>query len=251
MNTFWVYAGFELLAVVGLLAMLRRREKRAELLFVLGLLGFAFLGTSIGFHYREHYFILMLPAFALLLGVAVSFLPALLPTRPQLAAVGLVGLVSLAGFWQHRNIYFHLGPVGICRLLYPGNPFPDSLPVARYIQEHSRPDARVAVVGSEPQIYFYARRHSATGYIYTYALMEPQPYATTMQQEMIREIEAVRPEFLVIIESPCSWLAGPASDHAIFQWASQYAGKYYDPIPAQGWDGKSVILLQRKPDAWP
>jgi hypothetical protein len=37
--------------------------------------------------------------------------------------------------------------------------------------------------------------HSATGYIYTYSLMEPQSHALEMQKEMIAEIEADRPEF--------------------------------------------------------
>ena len=46
----------------------------------------------------------------------------------------------------------------------------------------------MAVLGSEPEIYFLARRHSATGYIYTYGLMEAQPFARRMQDEMIREI---------------------------------------------------------------
>ena len=39
----------------------------------------------------------------------------------------------------------------------------------QYIRNHSGPDALVAVLGSEPEIYFLAHRHSATGYIYTYA----------------------------------------------------------------------------------
>jgi len=44
-------------------------------------------------------------------------------------------------------------------------------------------------IGSEPEIYFYAQRHSATGYIYTYALMEEHKYAHAMPEEMEREIE--------------------------------------------------------------
>ena len=44
------------------------------------------------------------------------------------------------------------------------------------LREHSAPDARIAILGSEPEILFYARRHSATGYIYMYDLLEgPNP----------------------------------------------------------------------------
>ena len=78
------------------------------------------------------------------------------------------------------------------------NPFEESIAVAQYIRDHSAPDARIAVIGSEPEIYFYAHRHSATGYIYTYALMEPQPNARKMQRDMMREIETNQPEYLVL-----------------------------------------------------
>ena len=57
--------------------------------------------------------------------------------------------------------------------------------VAGYLRDHTNVGDRIAVLRSEPQIYFYSKRHSATGYIYTYGLMEPQSYARQMQEEMI------------------------------------------------------------------
>ena len=94
----------------------------------------------------------------------------------------------------------------LARLIYGRNPFPESVPIARYLREHTAPGDRVAVVGSEPQIYFYAGRRSATGYIYTYPLMELQPYATAMQQAMIREIESADPRYVVFVRAVGSWL---------------------------------------------
>jgi hypothetical protein len=64
---------------------------------------------------------------------------------------------------------------------------------------------RIAALGSEPEIYFYPRRHSGTGYIYTYGLMEPQRYARRMQDEMIAEIEHTQPEYVVYVHSPTTW----------------------------------------------
>jgi hypothetical protein len=85
-------------------------------------------------------------------------------------------------------------------------------------------------VGSEPEIYFYAQRHSATGYIYTYALMESQPYAATMQGEMMREIESNKPEYLVWVAYKLSWMVNSASDMEIFNWCQKYAGEFYDKV---------------------
>ena len=86
------------------------------------------------------------------------------------------------------------------------------------------------MLGSEPEIYFYAQRRSATGYIYTYSLMEPQPYAQQMQQEMIREIETAHPKFLVLVVINKSWLAGRDSDQTIFRWAEAYCDSNYEEV---------------------
>ena len=107
---------------------------------------------------------------------------------------------------------------------------PDYRYVGRFIRDHSSPEDRIAVLGSEPEIYFYARRRSATGYIYTYALMEPQPFAATMQDEMIREIEAAHPRYLVFAWIKDSWLAQPGSNQVIVQWARRYVRECYDAV---------------------
>src|SRR4029079_4672695 len=48
-----------------------RRELRRAATLVTALLVFGFLGTSVGFHYRNHYFILVFRAVALLAAGAV------------------------------------------------------------------------------------------------------------------------------------------------------------------------------------
>ena len=86
---------------------------------------------------------------------------------------------------------------------------------------------RIAVLGSEPEIYFYSGRKSATGYIYTYPLMEKQAFAHHMQQEMIAEIEQARPKYAVVVSVPMSWLRHPDSDRTIFDWSQKYLGANY------------------------
>jgi len=105
-----------------------------------------------------------------------------------------------------------------------------ALEVAKYIREHSWAEDRVAVVGSEPEIYFYAQRQSATGYIYTYPLMEPQPFAAGMQREMQHEIENGNPLFLVCVDVRLSWLPGPTSDQSILTWSEKYARQHYQLV---------------------
>ena len=117
-----------------------------------------------------------------------------------------------------------------CREIYPRQMFPENAELGAFIRDTSPAGARIAVLGSEPEIYFYARRHSATGYLYAYPLVEPHKYARKMQEEMIREIESVKPEYLVFVNVKESWLAQGESQQQIFQWYEQYSKANYDLI---------------------
>jgi hypothetical protein len=114
--------------------------------------------------------------------------------------------------------------------VYDYNPFPESREIAAYLARHTSPTDRIVVFGSEPQIYFYSRRRSATGYIYTYPLMEPQRFASTMQSEMMREVEAARPTHMVFVGIAASWGGHPASDPRLLQWANEYTARCFDRV---------------------
>ena len=114
-------------------------------------------------------------------------------------------------------------PSDVLRMIYGPNPFSEAVRVAEYLQAHTNPADTIAILGSEPEIYFYAHRHSATGYIYTYGLMESQRYAVQMQREMMREIEAARPKYLVFVAVTTSWLRHSNSETEIFDWFDRYS----------------------------
>jgi hypothetical protein len=225
----WILTGF------GLTALAWDRNVRRNALFALSFFFFSFLATSPGFYFRPHYFILFLPGAALLSGIGAGSLyrvfsrdslPRAIKSIPVLLIAGMV----LHGVWQQRNFLFLMDPVKVSRSTYGLNPFPESLEIARFLKDQTDETDRIAVIGSEPQIYFYSKRRSATGYVYTYALMEIHPYALKMQQEMIREIEAGKPRFLIYVNVPTSWLVRPRSEKKIFTWFYEYAWKYYDLV---------------------
>jgi hypothetical protein len=218
----WVLSG------IGLVTGLWMKRTRASTGFLLGLLVFSTLALCPGFYFRQHYFILVLPAVSLLAGVAVSNLSDQLSghtTAVRLLVFLLFGAaLSLPLFWEEK-FFFRASPDEACRLIYGENPFPESVRIAEYVREHTKANDTIAVLGSEPQIYFYAKRHSATGYIYTYGLMEPQKYAHQMQSEMIREIEVARPKYVVFVSFGASWLRRPGSERTILDWFSRYAAQ--------------------------
>jgi hypothetical protein len=60
--------------------------------------------------------------------------------------------------------------------------------------------------------------------------MEPQPYAADMQREMISQIEAAKPRFIVIVKCSNSWLVLQDSEELIFNWMGQYVTSHYRQI---------------------
>jgi len=223
----WILGGF------GLIACLWNREERSDAQFVLVFFAFSFLAVCPGLLFRPHYFILLLPALSLLVAIAIStgirLIKEFSSSRVTVCVPAMAFLLALgAAIYQQRAFFFELDPTGACRMVYGVNPFPEAILIADYIRNHSTADARIAVLGSEPEIYFYANRLSATGYIYTYPLMEEQKYAEDMQRQMIDEIEKGQPEYLVVVQMQDSWLVHPNSQMRIFSWANRYAGEHYD-----------------------
>ena len=223
----WILAG------VGLFTCFLNRSIGKSTGFLLGLLISSILAVCPGFYFRSHYFILLLPAVALFAGVAVNNISSVL--RRQIAAVRFFPILLLASciallVYGQRDLFFRFSPVEISHTIYAGNPFPETIKVAEYVRDHTDSSDTIAVLGSEPQIYFYSHRHSATGYIYTYPLMEPQTYARQMQSEMIHEIESAKPKYLISVTVDTSWLHSPRSENRIFEWAQRYIADNYVPV---------------------
>jgi len=219
-----------MLAGIGLVAGFWEQRTRASTVFLLGFLFFSALALCPGFYFRLHYFILVLPAGSLLAGVAISRLSDLSVDRSITVRFIPILILGAALAWPilaERKFFLESSPADASRMIYPESPFGESIRIAEYLREHTTPSDTIAVLGSEPQIYFYSNRHSATGYIYTYGLMEAQKYASQMQQEMIREIEGARPKFLIFVVMPDSWLQQAESERLIFTWANDYTAQNY------------------------
>jgi hypothetical protein len=234
-GSFDVALGFWTILILGLPPAFCDRGIRRQAFFAVAFGFFSFLGVAVGLYFRTHYFVLALPALAVLLGAAVVAMQRamrfqILGNVPKsLPPILFVTALAWVVFYQSQFL-FEWSPVQNSRIIYGLDPFEESIAVAQYVREHSTPDARIAVVGSEPEIYFYAQRRSATGYIYTYPLMESQPHAREMQQDMMQEIETNRPEYLMYVSYGNSWLFQPSSDRTILGWCEQYAGQFYEPV---------------------
>ena len=228
-------------------AMVGQSTIPASRFFLTALLFCSFASVAVGLHFREHYFITLLPALSLLTAVAVSralYLVKYDRTIELFLAVAiLLGSVGAAGWALIGNgaVWFALSPAEAVRETYSTTLFSETVRAAAFIKDNAAANARIAVLGSEPEIYFYAHRRSATGYIYMYPLTETHEFAINMQQGMIAEIERARPEYVVYINDRLSWLDRPGTDRRrVDDWWEKYWPANFEMVRTVEIQGKEM-----------
>jgi len=200
-----------ILAAIGLTTPFWNARARQHARFLVGLFACSFLALCPGAYFRRHYFILLLPAVAILAGLAVVSAAETIEAKTRSKALYrfVAALVLVASFaypvFQQRHEHFSMPPEEVFEQIYGQNPFQPAILVADYVKRNSSPSATIAVVGSEPEIYFYANRHSATGYLCMYELIVRHKYTAQMRQEMLRELDTNRPEYVVYVDEWSSW----------------------------------------------
>jgi hypothetical protein len=191
----------------------------------------AFAGATIGLQFRPHYFLQTLPALSALAGIGAAGLAQRLGRRSGAAArllpAALGALIALLPLLLHRDLLLAESPAAISRRIYGLNPFPEAAVFADEIRRMSRPDDRVFVVGSEPQILFLSGRRSASRYIFFYPLTGDYPDALARQQEAIDEVRAARPLYIVWVDVVTSLLRTPRSEPLIFDAMLELVARDY------------------------
>lgn len=220
------------IALFGLTAVFWYRPGRRYSVLLAGFLVFSALAVSSGLYFRSHYFVVVLPAIALLTGLGVSSATGLLNRNSKLRTVpGIVFVIALAwAVGKNARFYFHLSPIEACRAVYVNSPFVEAVTVAQYLQQHTTPTDRIMVLGSEPEIYFYSHRLSASGYIYAYPLMEKQMFWQQMQSQMMQEVESNHPPYMVYFNHPAAFLTTMGSSRLApyLDWANAYIKNDYE-----------------------
>jgi hypothetical protein len=255
----WVLHPFALWAIaeIGVVALFWERRWRPQVFFLTTLTGFSLLSVCGGMYFRPHYFILLLPAASILAGLAVTSASHLLAERPLPRSVQLIPLLVFCAalafsLWDQRAFLFELDPVAAGQRIYAANPFAEAIAVSKTVRAATTAADTIAVFGSEPEIYFYSRRHSATSYIYMYDLTKPQSYQLQMRREMMRQVEASRPRVVIYVDDWASWGWRAGDEHDdFFMWMDQYLRDHYEPVqqiqinalPAHRWSEAAKVYV--------
>ena len=226
------YIALWILSLIGIPFIFITKTSKNNKVLIISFVFFSLLTIIPGFNFRGHYFITLLPAIGLLVAVVFDYFNNFLINkinRPNLLfiTIFIFFLVIYSGIKQNKDFLFNTDTKISSKNIYGSNPFVESIKIAKFLKNNTTKTDKIAVIGSEPQIYFYADRYPATGYIYTYNLVEIHSFALQMQKEMANEIEKNKPKYILFVDISLSWLTRPNSEKYIFTWAKQYLDKNY------------------------
>lgn len=201
-------------AALGMTATLWYRTGRSWRLCLWLLLLCAILATMPGGYFRKHYFVLLTAPLALWSAAGLRGLGAVYRAHGG-GPVLPVFVVLLAFAWPVASLAMYYAPLDNDQLshrLYPPAMFPEYVSLGDYLAERTSPDDTIGVLGSEPQIFFYAKRRSASGHVYMYPLTERHPYARQLQRQFIDDLESARPRYVLVTTHSNSWINTTGGD---------------------------------------
>ncbi|TSA15918.1 hypothetical protein D4R75_14180 [bacterium] len=222
----WILAG------LGCAAVLFSGPLKTHRWFCLSFLAGGIAAISPGYFFRPHYFVLILPSVALLFGLGIELLTQTFERMEgkflrRAIPVATALIVLLSPIASHADIFFQYSLFSVTKATYGGYPFPEAKTVSRFLEQWSSPEDKIAIIGNEPEMFFYSKRRSATGYLYNYSVIESQPYARSMMKEMIGEIESAAARFLVTMQVDPPWYDESESVSELHHWQRRYSDSCY------------------------
>lgn len=208
---FWDNAVFWLLHFGCIGLMLRRRFLLPEwrLLAILGFCGF--LCIHPGWFYRPHYFQMWFPTAAILSGVALGRINAFwqfdflkktplffqsffskISWQSGIASFGIL-LTCILQF----GYFFGWSSEKVTSEMYGTEYFTEIKTLSDTLPKLMSESGKIGILGPEPEVFFYTKKRSATGFLYHYPIYEKHKFAHSMATQLMAEFEKNKPEIVL------------------------------------------------------
>ncbi|MGZ3920901.1 MAG: ArnT family glycosyltransferase [Bacteroidia bacterium] len=228
---FWYHAGFALITLV-----LKNITWRMKLT-IITLIGFSALTIFHGFYFYGHYWIQILPGLSILAGLTFYAFEDVIRNRAGIKSpaikyiyVTVFIIATLVHLDKHKDYYFNPNYERILRNVYGNNPFPETAKIADYINANSKPEDNIVSIGSEPEIYFYTKKHCPSRHAYFSALVDNVAEHKEWQREFVRDVEKAKPRYVIFYNHPISLMVQAGVDHYVFDWYNKYVTENYNMI---------------------
>ncbi|MDD5492386.1 MAG: glycosyltransferase family 39 protein [bacterium] len=173
------------------------RQKTGAAVLVTVWLALSFVGVASGKRFFPHYFLQIMPPLAVAAAWGIWQASGIKRYLTYAFAAGII-IIPLQANYKYLFLFT---PDQISERIYTVNPFVEAGQIASYLSTRTLPSDTIAILGSEPEILFYARRKSATRYIYFHHILWRQTPAAVLeaQKEAVAEIENNDPRYLVAV----------------------------------------------------
>ena len=226
-----------ILSMLGSISILFTNVKWWLKFFVIGFYGFGFLTVMPGNHYYGHYFLQWVPTVCISAAAFIYSAQELLKTKFNIQKtstyilLGILIIFSFSHLSALKKYYFNKNNSLLLRQVYGLNPFPESKVIADKLNTLMKPEDKLAVFGTEIQMYFYTKKTSPSRFAGSGALLEfPVKKSEEWQNEFISDVEKADPKYLVFFSHPISWMANPNVKNLIFPWFDKFSAEKYNLI---------------------
>ena len=198
-----VVHGFELYWMIAIVALfyLFTKPGKTQSGFLIGFFLSSLISVGLGLGAYHHYYVLALPALALLLGYSIDKWM----ERSQYLAFGVGALLVLSPMAFESDYFFRPDFTAIHRKAYGMNPFPEMQDIARQLRGQLGQNASVGILGSEPELPFYLNTPPASRHLFMFPLLQSTDWSKTMQDEYLADLQRTKPEFLLWVTMTGSW----------------------------------------------
>jgi hypothetical protein len=255
------YKFFFYSALIGFIAILIIPGKVEMKISILLLALLSILMVFPGNQFYGHYFIMTMPALAVLIGFLFGGI-SLEEYKKFENTIRIVGIIlfvfgTIIHLKTMNNLYFSPDYTTIIKSTYGNNPFLESTEIAEKIKPELKEEDHLAVMGSEQEIFLYTNTKPASRHTIAYHLMVDTTVSVNpikWQKEYINEVEKNKPKFFIFYRVGMSFLKTPNSCFRIFDWAGKYLNANYDlygavdisPNESQYFWGKDSIKNLKK-----
>lgn len=207
--------------------------------------GFSFAATSIGWYYRAHYFQFIFPAAAIMSAFMVYNVEKIwrfkhVNLKSYLVLSFIAILVSQSGY-----IFLDSNEKIMENMYPPEDFFNEKKLIANKInEEFSGKNYKIGIIGNEPEIFFYTKKQSASGFMYIYALVENHKFADSLTLQFFKEMEISKPEILMYFTDYKISPENPKTVQQITDWYKQFK-QNYTPIGKLDSIGNKTKLIWR------
>ena len=237
---FWVLA---LIGTVAYIALPSKENNSTSKKIALPLFVFcSFLTITPSYTFYGHYWIMFVPSIAFAAAAALQCINQIMG-KTTVAGVVVSSIVGVLLLFHSSSIsadktlggsyYFSPKHEKIVMKTYGGNPFNEAYQVGKFLKTRTAPSDKIALIGSEPQMFIYTGANSVTRHAYFSYLMQDSTMAHVMQfqKEYRQDIEQGKPKYIVFFNHDISILPGQNANFTMINdMLTNYIPKHYRVI---------------------